>query len=163
MKSIVRAALLIASIGVAHAQAPHCAGVPRSLPVATSNIVALPLTPELVPATSDLSAPRGVLSQAYDEAYAVDRVLLRMKIEACRSLATVPAPTPLNPNDPAAYKPQTQWDNTPWRFNMTQNGKRMTADEFDAWMKAKGVRVVPKKPEPAATAVPPATQPPQQQ
>ncbi len=24
---------------------------------------------------------------------------------------------------------------------MNQNGKRMTADEFDAWMKSKGVRV----------------------
>ena len=27
------------------------------------------------------------------------------------------------------------------RFNMTQNGKRMTADDFDAWMKAHGYRV----------------------
>ena len=43
---------------------------------------------------------------------------------------------------------------------MTQNGKRMTADEFDAWMKARGVRVVGRKdpaaapatPDPAATA-----------
>jgi uncharacterized NAD-dependent epimerase/dehydratase family protein len=24
---------------------------------------------------------------------------------------------------------------------MSQNGKRMTAEEFDAWMKARGVRV----------------------
>jgi FtsZ-interacting cell division protein ZipA len=28
-----------------------------------------------------------------------------------------------------------------YRFNMTQNGRRMTADEFDAWMKARGIRV----------------------
>jgi hypothetical protein len=27
------------------------------------------------------------------------------------------------------------------RFNMTQNGKRMTADDFDAWMKKNGYRV----------------------
>ena len=47
----------------------------------------------------------------------------------------------MDASDPAAYKPKTEFDNTPWRFNMTQNGKRMTADEFSAWMKAKGVRV----------------------
>jgi hypothetical protein len=47
----------------------------------------------------------------------------------------------LNPNDPATYKPRTQFDNTPWRFNMSQNGKNMTADEFSAWMKSRGVRV----------------------
>ena len=59
--------------------------------------------------------------------------------------------------DPAAYKPQTAFDNTPWRFNMTQNGKRMTADEFDAWMKARGVRVVGRKdtPAPATSSEPP--------
>ena len=49
---------------------------------------------------------------------------------------------------PAAYKPKTRYDNTPWRFNMEQNGKRMTADEFDAWMKAKGVRVAKGAPAP---------------
>ena len=43
--------------------------------------------------------------------------------------------------DPATYKPKTEFDNTPWRFNMSQNGKQMTADEFSAWMKARGVRV----------------------
>ena len=48
----------------------------------------------------------------------------------------------------AAYKPKTRHDNTPWRFHMEQNGKRMTADEFDAWMKAKGVRVAKGAPMP---------------
>jgi len=38
---------------------------------------------------------------------------------------------------------------------MSQNGKRMTAEEFDAWMKARGVRVVKARPVPAA--VPAAT------
>ena len=51
------------------------------------------------------------------------------------------APALPSASNPAAYKPQTQYDNTPWRFNMSQNGKRMTAEEFDAWMKARGVRV----------------------
>ena len=43
--------------------------------------------------------------------------------------------------DAAAYKPRTEHDNTPWRFNMEQGGERMSADQFDAWMKSKGVRV----------------------
>ena len=43
--------------------------------------------------------------------------------------------------DPATYQKRTEIDNTPWRFNMEQNGKRMTADEFTAWMEARGVRV----------------------
>ena len=39
-----------------------------------------------------------------------------------------------------------------YRFNMTQNGRRMSADEFDAWMKARGIRVAKGAP---ATAKPP--------
>ena len=39
------------------------------------------------------------------------------------------------------------------RFNMTQDGKKMTAEDFDAWMKAQGIRIVPAKP---AVATPPA-------
>ncbi|MEO8161671.1 MAG: hypothetical protein ABI588_09650 [Arenimonas sp.] len=47
---------------------------------------------------------------------------------------------------PGAYVPLTKDDNSPWRFDMSQNGKRMTADEFDAWMKAKGIRVAKGRP-----------------
>lgn len=36
------------------------------------------------------------------------------------------------------------------RFNMTQGGKKMTPEDFDAWMKAQGIRIVPAKPAPAA-------------
>jgi hypothetical protein len=93
----------------------------------------------------------------------VDQVLLRIRIESCQNVAkATPAPSVINPDDPAAYKPRTQFDNTPWRFNMSQNGKNMTADEFSAWMKSRGVRVarganaqVPA--EAAATPAPPAT------
>ena len=49
------------------------------------------------------------------------------------------------------YAPTTQFDNTPWRFNMNQEGKKMTAEQFDAWMKAKGIHVV-KAHAPAAAA-----------
>ncbi|HUH89696.1 MAG TPA: hypothetical protein VLZ76_03435, partial [Lysobacter sp.] len=54
--------------------------------------------------------------------------------------------------DPAAYKPRTEFDNTPWRFDMNQNGQRMTADAFAAWMESKGVRVAKGAPKPAAVA-----------
>jgi hypothetical protein len=77
-----------------------------------------------------------------------------LRIESCHAMAMVmPAPSAIDPNDPAAYKPKTEFDNTPWRFDMSQNGKRMTADEFSAWMKARGVRVA----RGAAPAVVPAT------
>lgn len=42
-----------------------------------------------------------------------------------------------------------------YRFDMQQDGKVMTADEFDAWMKSRRVRVAtgkPGKPDPSATA-----------
>jgi hypothetical protein len=43
------------------------------------------------------------------------------------------------------------------RFNMTQGGKKMTPEDFDAWMKAQGIRIVPAKPAvaPATPAVEP--------
>jgi len=36
------------------------------------------------------------------------------------------------------------------RFNMTQNGRRMTAEEFEAWMRSRGIRVATGRPTPAA-------------
>ena len=60
----------------------------------------------------------------------------------------------LNPNE---YKPKTQYDNTPYRFNMHQNGKKMTAEEFDAWMKSRGIHVA-KGMAPAGGAAPAGTQ-----
>jgi hypothetical protein len=42
------------------------------------------------------------------------------------------------------------------RFNMSQDGKKMTAEDFDAWMKAQGIRIVPAKP--AASPSPSSTE-----
>lgn len=39
------------------------------------------------------------------------------------------------------------------RFNMTQGGKKMTPEDFDAWMKSQGIRIVPAKPASAAVPV----------
>src|SRR5690606_26297068 len=84
-----------------------------------------------------------------------DQVLLRLRIEGCQNVAkAIPAPSAINPNDPAAYKPQTEFDNTPWRFDMSQGGKRMTADEFSAWMESRGVRVAKGVAPAPAAAVP---------
>ncbi|RMH89091.1 septal ring lytic transglycosylase RlpA family protein [Lysobacter pythonis] len=44
-----------------------------------------------------------------------------------------------------------------YRFDMLQNGRPMTADEFDAWMRARRVRIatgVPGKPDPALRQAP---------
>ena len=38
------------------------------------------------------------------------------------------------------------------RFQMIQNGRQMSADDFDAWMKARGIRVA-KGPQRALTQV----------
>jgi hypothetical protein len=100
-----------------------------------------PLAAELVAPSALIGATGGVLAHGYDESQSVEEVLLRLRIEGCRTTAFAPPAGPANPDDPAAYKPQTEFDNTPWRFDMNQNGRRMTADEFDAWMKARGVRV----------------------
>lgn len=65
------------------------------------------------------------------------------------------------PAQGTAYVPKTQHDNSPWRFDMNQNGRRMTSSEFDAWMKAKGIRVATGKPgvQAPATATPAAAAP----
>jgi len=54
----------------------------------------------------------------------------------------------------SAYVPRTAHDNSPYRFNMTQNGRRMTADEFEAWMRARGIRVATGRPTAAPAAAP---------
>lgn len=53
--------------------------------------------------------------------------------------------------DPATYKPRTEFDNTPWRFSMSQDGKQMTADDFAAWMEARGIRISKGVPRTAGT------------
>lgn len=157
MRALIGLSCLLLA-GAAQAQSAQCASMaaPKALPIRPT--VVAPIAPELVVPSHQLGAPTGVLSQAFDESLAVDQVLFRLRVEGCQVANALPAASAApNPNDPAAYKPKTQFDNTPWRFDMNQNGKRMTAEEFDAWMKAKGVRVV--KGKPAATPPPTAEAP----
>ena len=160
MQRALTGLLLFALVSAAHAQAAgNCVALGGSgLPVQPTLVA--PLSPELTAPAHQLGAPTGVLVQAFDEALAVDNVLLRQRLESCLALAkAAPATSPALPSSssPTAYKPQTQYDNTPWRFDMSQNGKRMTAEEFDAWMKARGVRVA--KGAPVASPPPPVEPP----
>jgi hypothetical protein len=166
MRAMIGVSLLLLA-GVAQAQSAQCGSMsaPAALPIRPT--VVAPIAPELVVPSHQLGAPTGVLSQAFDEALAVDQVLFRLRLEGCQVAKALPAAAPASAmpsaNDAAAYKPKTQFDNTPWRFDMNQNGKKMTAEEFDAWMKAKGVRVAKGKGgavAPAVTAPAPVAAPP---
>ena len=154
MRRIVVFSLLAFSVIPAANALQNCAGSALSPPLSSGQTLLSPVAPELFTNTTPLGAPNGVLSHAYDEAQSVDRVLLRLRVQACQNVAMAMPAQSANPDDPAAYKPKTQFDNTPWRFDMTQNGKRMTADEFDAWMKSRGVRVVKGAPAPVAAPTP---------
>ena len=152
----------LASVPAAQAAVDCSATAVTPAPLATSLIA--PVASELYVRPGQLGMPSGVLSSPGGDEQSLDRVLMRLRVESCNNVASaIPARPAINANDPAAYKPQTEFDNTPWRFDMSQNGKRMTAEEFDAWMKARGVRVVKARPvavDPAAApaAAQPATE-----
>ncbi|HJS34823.1 MAG TPA: hypothetical protein VJ766_04995 [Pseudoxanthomonas sp.] len=156
-RHVLASLLCIVAIPAAHA-APNCTGSLVPVPLKRSNTVIAPVAPEFTATATQLGAPSGVLaSHAFDEAQSVDRVLMRLRIEGCRNVANaLPAPAAATAAtaSPAAYQPKTAHDNSPWRFDMSQNGKRMTADEFDAWMKSRGVRVVKAPGAPAAAPAP---------
>lgn len=67
-------------------------------------------------------------------------------LQRARQPVVAAAPAPAAANAASGYVPKTAHDNSPYRFDMTQNGRRMTAEEFDAWMKARGIRVATGKP-----------------
>ncbi|KAA2286298.1 hypothetical protein [Arenimonas fontis] len=125
-----RTALILVSLVPTAALAMDCPGVPAaSIP---ASVPAQEMTaPAATPAAD--CAPRDAATWQ----------------ERQRRPAQPAAPAPIGPQAPAgagAYVPKTAHDNTPWRFDMNQNGRRMTAEEFDAWMKAKGIRVATGRP-----------------
>jgi len=151
----------MAFLPAAHAAVDCSAGAVVSAAPLPATVIA-PVASELYVRPGQLGMPSGVLSASGSEEQSLDRVLMRLRVESCNNVASaMPARPAINANDPAAYKPQTEFDNTPWRFDMSQNGKRMTAEEFDAWMKARGVRVVKARPAaPEAAAAPAAAEQP---
>ncbi|MBA3487420.1 MAG: hypothetical protein H0T88_09580 [Lysobacter sp.] len=165
MQPVAIALTLMLLSGAAQAQGiPACSAV-GAAPAAAHSASSAPVAAEMVSPSQHLGAPSGVLAQALDESLSVDQVLYRIRMADCASLASLtPAPSPgalpaapgaattSDAIDPATYKPRTEFDNAPWRFDMNQNGKKMTADEFTAWMEAKGVRIV--KPRATLAAAP---------
>jgi hypothetical protein len=179
MLRVAIAFVLFTSAGLAHAQVAQC-GALLAPAIPVQQTVTAPVTAEFSTPSRQLGAPTGVLSQALSESLSVDQVLFRLQVESCGNVASiVPAPSPASlpvttgsvvpaagattstaapgaaatdATDPAAYKPRTEFDNTPWRFDMNQNGQRMTADAFAAWMESKGVRVAKGAPKPVAAA-----------
>lgn len=150
--------LLLASPSIVEAQSAStaCGSMMQQATPVRPTLLA-PLAIELAPASTQLGNSASVLGQAFDEALSVDSVLLRIKRDGCQAIAyAAPARSVVKPDDPAGYKPRTEFDNTPWRFNMTQNGKNMTAEEFDAWMKSRGVRVAKGAARGAPAPAPPA-------
>jgi hypothetical protein len=142
-----------------HAMAAVDCKAVRAPQASVSNALQLaPIADELA-ATGVESRGAGFAS-LIDDRVSVEEVMARLHRQTC-SAAPVANTLP-KPGDPGAYQPKPTNDNSAWRFDMTQNGKRMTADEFDAWMKARGVRVVkgPASATPAPAPAPAPAQPP---
>ncbi len=109
--------------------------VPQPLPLRPTALP--PLSAELPGSGRQLGAPDGVLAYASNEAQAVDRVLLRLRLEGCQNVSQA-----------AGYVPRTKWDNTPYRFSAGGDGKKFSAAEFSAWMESKGIHVSKGAPQP---------------
>lgn len=113
-------------------------------------------TPVVVPLPSSVPTPE-MLHSPPALASCVDLIAFTQRLRApVAPPASVAAPAAPAPN---AYVPKTAHDNSPWRFDMNQNGRRMTADEFAAWMEAKGIRVATGKPGAGTPAAAPAAAP----
>lgn len=123
----------------------------QPLPVRTTPVP--PLYAGMAGRPAAMATPRTLLAESRDESLALDVVLTRLRLEACSSTAAVPAAGAGSKDEFANYVPKTEFDNTPYRFNMDK-GKKFTAAEFDAWMRSRGVRVV--KARPAGTPATPA-------
>ena len=99
--------------------------------------------------TMNVAAPEmRWVESATDTCLSAAELIDRARAEAARIV-----PAAAGTASSGSYKPKTKDDNSPWRFDMNQNGKRMTADEFAAWMKTKGITVATGKPG-GATAAP---------
>ena len=157
-------AVVLLAMGAFSAHAStQCQGSVVPQPLAVRPTVLTPVAAGFAIVNPQLGSQRGVLASDFDESQSVDNVLWRLRIEGCQNVAVaVPAAGVAAPA--AGYVKKTEFDNTPYRFNMTQNGKRMTADDFDAWLKANGysagrrvdpnAAVAPAVAEPAPAATP---------
>jgi rare lipoprotein A len=78
-------------------------------------------------------------------ASAIDKLVSALPIAAANAGERVPqAVAPVMAASPPA--PAAVSANTDWRFDMRQDGRTMSADEFDAWMLSRRARVATGKP-----------------
>lgn len=124
------ALLLLMAVPLA-SQAADCS-ITRTAAGAGSMIALAPVASELATPDYRHGANGGVLAHSVEEPQTLDQVLMRLRNEECERVAMAAA---------GAYQKQTEFDNTPYRFNMTQEGRRMTADDFDAWLQSNGYTV----------------------
>jgi len=160
---ILTTSLLLGScLACGAALAQQTAAPATTQPTASTTIV---VTQEETPAAGTPAEARPTASTTIvvSPAPAPAAVAVEVQPTASTTIMAAPPSTPLPPGfqpavpgadpviDAATYQKRTEFDNTPYRFNMEQNGKRMTADEFSAWMEARGVRVargpLPHRPE----------------
>ncbi len=129
---------------------------------------AVPSPPSLLPPGVHIATGKPALSADArpPTASAIDHLLAALPVASANAgersaQAATPAPAVLNRSPAAAQANVSQ------RFDMRQDGRTMTADEFDAWMRARRMRVATGKPGlpdktmlASASASAPATQPP---
>jgi hypothetical protein len=113
---------------------------------AASDCVAPASTPDTAVAAIAYAPAPSTLAWSAAERVAVsaDVVIAREAFERCTRLAQ-------SAGD--GYQKRTEFDNTPYRFNM-KPGEKLSAEQFDAWMASRGIRIVRAKPaedQPAAT------------
>ena len=77
---------------------------------------------------------------------ALDRIVAALPIASANAGERPPVAAPAVPATEAKPAP-----GGPWRFDMRQDGKTMTADEFEAWMKSRQVQVATGKPAAGGT------------
>ncbi|MGJ4730577.1 hypothetical protein [Luteimonas sp. SDU101] len=150
--------MLLLSLGAVSAHASTQCPSATAQPLAVRTTVLLPVATGFASVNPQLGSQRGVLAPDFDESQSVDNVLWRLQVEGCQQVAAATPASALAAPAPGAYVKRTEHDNTPYRFNMTQNGKRMTADDFDAWLQANGYsagrRAAPAAEAPAAPTPP---------
>lgn len=140
---LVLLSLLSLSVLSQDASAIACSELPAVRPLPVRSTPVPPLATGLAGRPFVAQSAHALLAESRDESLALDVVLLRLRLESCVK------------DQYAGYKPKTQFDNTPWRFNM-EKGKKFDAAQFDAWMKSRGVRVA-RGNQPAAAPVATAT------
>ena len=116
--------------------------------MASRHLLVLAMAALLAPLAA--AAPAAELSGSIGPLAAQSPVTLRDFLQRARQPAAATRAAA-----PGGQVARSANDSSAYRFDMTQNGRRMTAEEFDAWMKARGIRVATGKPagsQPAAAA-----------